>query len=79
MKKLTLILLLAMIAGCTPDPIPHCARCNRKYAVNRPGRDTSYLLCDKTDAEFAAYEQRENHLHPNSQTDCVSRDTTKHR
>jgi hypothetical protein len=78
MKKLSLILLLAIITGCATDPIPHCSRCNLKYAQGQPGRDSSYIVCDKTDKEFNAYEQRENSLHPGSQTDCVFRDTTKH-
>lgn len=79
MKKLSLFLLLAIVAGCKDDSVPHCARCFRKYPINKPGRDTSYLMCDKTYDEFRAYEQRENALYPYSQTDCVSRDTSKNK
>ncbi|TFF35736.1 hypothetical protein [Mucilaginibacter psychrotolerans] len=77
MKKLSIILLLAMLAGCYDDQVPHCARCDRRYAVNRPGRDTSYIVCDKTYDEFRAFEARENNAHPGSETDCRFRDTTK--
>jgi hypothetical protein len=72
-------MIMAMLASCTQDPIPHCSRCFRKFPKAEVQRDTNYILCDKTDAEFSAWEARENAKYPNSSTDCVERDTTKYK
>ena len=77
MKQLLLLIVLALLAGCAPDQIPHCSRCYRKYPKTSVFRDTTYTLCDKTYGEIHAWEAREDVKYPDSQTDCLDTDTTK--